>query len=157
MTRFHECGMRMLATTELQPLFEEVAFQPRLPAEICAGPRFPMPGISGCKVEWFQSLRFAERWSRELLAHSQLVLRRTNIALEREIAERKQVETAERENFERQVTGNRSARRIDQAYAKSRSPRSHESGLAEFVGAIVDVTGQRLAEETLGKKRGEPS
>ena len=95
--------------------------------------------------------------SRELLAHSQLVLRRTNIALEREIAERKQVETAERENFERQVTGNRSARRIDQAYAKSRSPRSHESGLAEFVGAIVDVTGQRLAEETLGKKRGEPS
>ena len=98
--------------------------------------------------------------SRELLAHSQLVLRRTNIALEREIAERKQAETAlaaERENFERQVTGNRSARRIDQAYAKSRSPRSHESGLAEFVGAIVDVTGQRLAEEALGKKRGEPS
>ena len=30
-----------------------------------------------------------------------------------------------------------------------------ESGLAEFVGAIVDVTGQRLAEEALGKTRGE--
>ncbi len=30
-----------------------------------------------------------------------------------------------------------------------------ESGLAEFVGAIVDVTGQRLAEEALGKTRTE--
>ena len=29
-----------------------------------------------------------------------------------------------------------------------------ESGLAEFVGAIMDVTGQRLAEEALGKTRG---
>lgn len=30
-----------------------------------------------------------------------------------------------------------------------------ESGLAEFVGAIVDVTGQRLAEQALGKTRAE--
>jgi PAS domain S-box-containing protein len=30
-----------------------------------------------------------------------------------------------------------------------------ESGLAEFVGAIVDVTGQRLAEKALGKTRAE--
>ena len=30
-----------------------------------------------------------------------------------------------------------------------------ESGLVEFVGAIVDVTGQRLAEEALGKTRTE--
>ena len=30
-----------------------------------------------------------------------------------------------------------------------------ESGLAEFVGAIVDVTGQKLAEEALGKTRTE--
>ena len=30
-----------------------------------------------------------------------------------------------------------------------------ESGLAEFVGAIADVTGQRLAEEALGKTRAE--
>jgi PAS domain S-box-containing protein len=34
-------------------------------------------------------------------------------------------------------------------------PVPSESGLAEFVGAIVDVTDQRLAEEALGKTRAE--
>ena len=34
-------------------------------------------------------------------------------------------------------------------------PVSRESGLAEFVGAMMDATGQRLAEEALGKTRAE--